>query len=263
MTDWGNLEGLIPIFGGIYGLLMAKGVLPRHPKDPEKMALWRRKFGGMMTVLCPFLILFGLAQVFGVFRAARGPDRNPVSGKPRQVSLDELGFSTKSAPGVSKEIHRSGAGTLDESGWCHATSTGGGFSVSVPNLFNDFTVTTKAEDGVEIKLFVLGTRDERMVKFVALGIHRSDGSFQGDPLEGFAEQFEKQGDLRDKRPIALGDIPGIELRVANRSSSAVFRLYKGPTTLYQLIVEAPSTTKPQDIEEDGKRFMDSFAVPKN
>ncbi|HEY7427899.1 MAG TPA: hypothetical protein VH682_26945 [Gemmataceae bacterium] len=68
MSDWGNLEGLIPILGGTYGLLLARGVLPRNPKNPEKLALWRRKFGGMMTVLCPLIILFGIAQLFGVFK---------------------------------------------------------------------------------------------------------------------------------------------------------------------------------------------------
>lgn len=68
MSDWENLKGLIPIFGGIYGLLLAQGVLPRNPKDPEKMELWRRKFGGMMTVLCPLLVLFGIAQLFGAFK---------------------------------------------------------------------------------------------------------------------------------------------------------------------------------------------------
>ena len=68
MRDWGNLQGLIPILGGIYGLLMARGVLPREPKDPERMELWRRKFGGMMKTLCPILILFGIAQLCGLFR---------------------------------------------------------------------------------------------------------------------------------------------------------------------------------------------------
>lgn len=67
MSNWGNLEGLIPILGGVYGLLLAQGVLPRTPKDPEKMDLWRQKFGGMMTVICPLLILFGIAQLFRVF----------------------------------------------------------------------------------------------------------------------------------------------------------------------------------------------------
>jgi hypothetical protein len=65
MTDWGPWQGLIPIAGGIYGLLLAHGVLPRHSKDPERMELWRRKFGGMMKLICPFLILFGVLQLLG------------------------------------------------------------------------------------------------------------------------------------------------------------------------------------------------------
>lgn len=69
MSDWGRLDGLIPILGGIYGLLLAQGVLPRNPKDPERMALWRRKFGGMMTVLAPLLILFGVAKLLGALEA--------------------------------------------------------------------------------------------------------------------------------------------------------------------------------------------------
>ena len=61
-----NVEGLIPILAGIFGLLLAQGVLPRNPKDPERLALWRRKFGKMMTILCPLIILFGLALLFGL-----------------------------------------------------------------------------------------------------------------------------------------------------------------------------------------------------
>lgn len=68
MSNCGNLQGLIPIVGGIYGLLLAQAVLPRNPKDPEKMALWRRKFGGLFTVLCPLIILFGIAQLLGFFK---------------------------------------------------------------------------------------------------------------------------------------------------------------------------------------------------
>ena len=61
-----KLGELIPIFGGIYGLLIAYRVVPRKPKDPEKMELWHRKFGKMMQVLSPFLIGFGLLELLGV-----------------------------------------------------------------------------------------------------------------------------------------------------------------------------------------------------
>ena len=66
MSDWGNLQGLISILGGILGYLYANGTLPRNPKDPEKMELWRRKFGKMMKILCPILVLFGVAELLGL-----------------------------------------------------------------------------------------------------------------------------------------------------------------------------------------------------
>ncbi len=61
-----HLSGLIPICGGVFGLLLAFRVLPRNPKDPEKMELWHRKFGGMMKVLSPLLIGFGILELFGM-----------------------------------------------------------------------------------------------------------------------------------------------------------------------------------------------------
>ncbi|MFW9997904.1 MAG: hypothetical protein ACFFD4_38035 [Candidatus Odinarchaeota archaeon] len=64
--DLGNFQGLIPVLGGIYGFLLANGTLPKKPKDPEKMELWRKKFGPMMKILCPLIIVFGLLQLIGV-----------------------------------------------------------------------------------------------------------------------------------------------------------------------------------------------------
>jgi hypothetical protein len=68
MNDFGSLRGVVAIVCGIYGLLLAQGFLPRNPKDPERMRVWRRKFGGVMSVLCPIIVLYGIAQVFGVLR---------------------------------------------------------------------------------------------------------------------------------------------------------------------------------------------------
>jgi len=36
VTDLTYLKGSILILGGIYGLLLARGVLPVNPKDPER-----------------------------------------------------------------------------------------------------------------------------------------------------------------------------------------------------------------------------------
>jgi len=68
MSNWtiGNLQGLIPILGGIYGYLLANGTLPRNPKKPEEMEIWRKKFGPMMKILGPVLVLFGILELVGV-----------------------------------------------------------------------------------------------------------------------------------------------------------------------------------------------------
>jgi hypothetical protein len=64
--DWGNLQGIIPIVGGIYGYLMAVGTVPRNPRDPEKMAEWREKFGRALKIFCPILVLLGVLELLGV-----------------------------------------------------------------------------------------------------------------------------------------------------------------------------------------------------
>lgn len=61
-----DLSGLIPILIGIYGFLMAIGALPRNPKEPEKMEAWRQRYGGMMKVLSPLIVVFGFLQLFRI-----------------------------------------------------------------------------------------------------------------------------------------------------------------------------------------------------
>ncbi len=68
MNALSNLTGLIPIIGGIYGLLLAQGVLPRKTNKPEEWAVWRRKFGGFYMIAGPLLILLGIAEFFGMFK---------------------------------------------------------------------------------------------------------------------------------------------------------------------------------------------------
>ena len=59
-----NLNGLIFVGGGIFSLLVASGVV-RASMNPEANEAWRRKFGPMMKILSPIMILFGLAELFG------------------------------------------------------------------------------------------------------------------------------------------------------------------------------------------------------
>ena len=47
-------------------LLLVYRVVPRKPKDPERLELWHRKFDKMMKIVSPLLIGFGFLEAFGV-----------------------------------------------------------------------------------------------------------------------------------------------------------------------------------------------------
>jgi len=61
-----DFTGLIPIAGGIYALLAAFRVI-RLSKNPADNELWLQKFGLMMKLISPLVILFGIAEFFGLF----------------------------------------------------------------------------------------------------------------------------------------------------------------------------------------------------
>jgi hypothetical protein len=60
-----NLEGLIPLLGGLYAFLLARGVLPAS-KDMIKNEAWRRKWRPTLNWLAPLVMLFGVLQLAGV-----------------------------------------------------------------------------------------------------------------------------------------------------------------------------------------------------
>jgi hypothetical protein len=62
-----NLSGSIFIAGGIYVLLVSFRVVPLS-KNLEANEQWLRKFGPMMKIIGPVVILFGLGQLFGLFK---------------------------------------------------------------------------------------------------------------------------------------------------------------------------------------------------
>lgn len=60
-----NLEGLIPLLGGLYAFLLARGVLSAT-RDPVKNETWRRKWGPILNWLAPLVMLFGAIQLIGI-----------------------------------------------------------------------------------------------------------------------------------------------------------------------------------------------------
>ena len=64
ITD--KIIGIVAIFGGVYGLLIAYRIIPVNPKEPERVELWHRKFGKLMKILSPVIIVFGILMLLGV-----------------------------------------------------------------------------------------------------------------------------------------------------------------------------------------------------
>jgi hypothetical protein len=62
-----NLGGLIPLLGGVYCVLVAFRVM-RVSKNREANEQWLQKYGTWLKILGPIVILFGLAELFGVLR---------------------------------------------------------------------------------------------------------------------------------------------------------------------------------------------------
>lgn len=62
-----KLEGLIPLLGGVYCVLVAFRVV-RVSKNPEANEQWLQKYGTWLKILGLIVILFGLAELFGAFR---------------------------------------------------------------------------------------------------------------------------------------------------------------------------------------------------
>ena len=64
--DWyDRWNGVVPCFLGVYLALLGFGYLPRKAKDSERVTKWRRKFGPMMKVLAPTLLVMGALQLYG------------------------------------------------------------------------------------------------------------------------------------------------------------------------------------------------------
>lgn len=62
----GCITGLIFLIVGIYGLLLAYRVVPLKIKDPEKADIWYNKFGKLLKILGPIVIITGILMIFGI-----------------------------------------------------------------------------------------------------------------------------------------------------------------------------------------------------
>ena len=69
--DLGNLQGLIPICGGLYLLYVFKGPLPEDDKRRQQAQAGRDRFGPYIPIMVIGTLILGIGQLFGFFGGGR------------------------------------------------------------------------------------------------------------------------------------------------------------------------------------------------
>ncbi len=65
------IESAIPLLGGIYATLLGFRVVGKKPLESLEYDRWHERFGPMLRVLGPLVVLFGVFQlVLGLARAS-------------------------------------------------------------------------------------------------------------------------------------------------------------------------------------------------
>ena len=61
-----DFSALLLIGFGVYMSLIAYRVLPKNPKNPEEFEEWYKKFGKMLKIISPLVVIFGVLKLFNV-----------------------------------------------------------------------------------------------------------------------------------------------------------------------------------------------------
>lgn len=153
---------------------------------------------------------------------------------------------------------RTEAGDPDETGWVPALSPLGGFSVSLPDRFNEAVVALKME-GRFTPVVVVGARMENH-RFVVLAARRSDGA---KDLKARAKAVVKslcqfRNPVVSREELFEGRFPWIEVEGDASSGKGLARIIATDTAVYGLAVEGPELT--DSVRAAAQRFFDSFTI---
>lgn len=156
-------------------------------------------------------------------------------------------------PGMT--MHRTQAGSFDASGWTHADSTLGGFSVSLPCKFNDFMVNDDKPDSPTSKAYAVGCTTADKKRLSAMRIEYRGGAAVAQTY------FDKvTGDGAPGTPSGSGEQAGlhyVQRKVETSGQCAMTRVLHAPAYNLILIVEAPRC---DGIDKLSAKFFGSLAL---
>lgn len=61
----GRAGGVIPLIGGLIGCLIFYRVIQVKTKDADRLEAHHRRYGTMMKVISPLLVVYGLVWILG------------------------------------------------------------------------------------------------------------------------------------------------------------------------------------------------------
>ena len=140
MDIYDRWNGLIPLLGGVYAFLLANGTLPRNQQRNEKMADWRKKYGKLLIVISPVLVVLGGIELY----------------------QDNINYITSADKPAEIEWHTAECPEL-------------GFKVELPGVYGKYTVplenggklfgfTSKLENGFEFNVVCADIPAQKMTE---------------------------------------------------------------------------------------------------
>ena len=246
MRYYDRYNGLIPLLGGVYLLLLVTGVLPRRPKNPAKLKAWRERFGPALTVLSPLLMIFGVFLLLKPAPTVKTPGSSP--GAANNAGATDTG--------AQPIVYRTLAGTPGADGWYLAESTAGHFKVSLPGPFNDFSIVVDNRKGIPTRTSGVGAIMSDGLKFSAsiLDAHESIV----DPQKYFDDYlvgFKGNGMLKESKRLEYRGRAALEASVETAGRAATIRMIPAGSKVYFLIAEYDAG---QDPPRSVGHFLDSL-----
>ena len=155
-------------------------------------------------------------------------------------------------------MHRLQAGEPDGSGWMLAESTEGGFSVRLPLKFNDFTMAESDPKSPAMRLYIVGTKSEEGIKFMATRVVYRKGA---ESAKDFFSRAERGADLKPERitPQKVGERRAVDMVLKRTSDIAYQRTVLLEEDLLVMVVESPRRHN-ATAHHLATQFFDSLVV---
>jgi hypothetical protein len=157
------------------------------------------------------------------------------------------------------KMHRMQSGTLDGTGWVQANSTGGGHSVSLPCIFNDWTFDDSEKDRSSIPMHTVGCKLPNGLTYSATMFEYPGGDLQAQNM------FEE---FKNEKAHVLYKFEGVQLNrafaqvsTARGKPCAESRMIRNGKSNIVLIVDTIQG-KCFNFKSDASKFFNSLVIEK-